>query len=119
MGPSDVTLTAAAGTEGGGAALDQVIGMSVVALIVTVALLWIGYLHRNRRITWLNNFAEWLGRKFHRPPWVALSGRSERVVTARKVPLPVRPAAGPRAPYRRFCDLGNMAGQAVPTRCDL
>lgn len=72
MGPSDVTLTAAAGTEGGGAALDQVIGMSVVALIVTVALLWIGYLHRNRRITWLNNFAEWLGRKFHRPPWVAL-----------------------------------------------
>ncbi len=72
MGTSDVTLTAAAGTEGGGAALDQVIGMSVVALIVTVALLWIGYLHRNRRITWLNNFAEWLGRKFHRPPWVAL-----------------------------------------------
>ncbi|TVX91117.1 hypothetical protein FPV58_31790 [Mycolicibacterium porcinum] len=72
MGSSDVMLTAAAGTEGGGAALDQVIGMSVVALIVTDALLWIGYLHRNRRITWLNNFAEWLGRKFHRPPWVAL-----------------------------------------------
>ncbi|OBG83996.1 hypothetical protein A5699_02830 [Mycobacterium sp. E802] len=72
MGSSEVTLTAAAGTEGGGAALDQVIGMSVVAMIVTVALLWIGYLHRNRRITWLNNFAERLGRKFHRPPWVAL-----------------------------------------------
>lgn len=69
---SEVSYTAAAGTEGGGAALDQVIGMSVVALIVTVALLWIGYLHRMRRITWLNNFAEWLGRKFHRPPWVAL-----------------------------------------------
>ncbi|MBU9767245.1 hypothetical protein FR943_25865 [Mycobacterium sp. TNTM28] len=72
MGSSGVTFTAAAGTEGGGAALDQVIGMSVVAMIVTVALLWIGYLHRNRRITWLNNFAERLGRKFHRPPWVAL-----------------------------------------------
>ncbi|OMB97397.1 hypothetical protein A5733_10045 [Mycobacterium sp. NS-7484] len=72
MGSSEVTLSAAAGTEGGGAALDQVIGMSVVAMIVTVALLWIGYLHRNRRITWLNNFAERLGRKFHRPPWVAL-----------------------------------------------
>ncbi|WP_029109067.1 hypothetical protein [Mycobacterium sp. URHD0025] len=72
MGSSNVTVTAAAGTEGGGAALDQVIGMSVVAIIVTVALLWIGYLHRNRRITWLNDFAEFLGRKFHRPPWVAL-----------------------------------------------
>ncbi|MUL83147.1 MULTISPECIES: hypothetical protein [unclassified Mycolicibacterium] len=72
MGSSDVTLSAAAGNGGGGAALDQVIGMSVVAMIVSVALLWIGYLHRNRRITWLNDFAEWLGRKFHRPPWVAL-----------------------------------------------
>ncbi|MBN3455528.1 hypothetical protein JNN96_16035 [Mycobacterium sp. DSM 3803] len=69
---TNVSLTAAPGTEGGGAALDQVIGMSVAALIVTVALLWIGYLHRMRRITWLNNFAERLGRKFHRPPWVAL-----------------------------------------------
>nr|WP_234816851.1 MULTISPECIES: hypothetical protein [Mycolicibacterium] len=72
MGSSNVSVSAAAGTEGGGAALDQVIGMSVVAMVVTVALLWIGYLHRQRRITWLNNFAERLGRKFHRPPWVAL-----------------------------------------------
>jgi hypothetical protein len=62
----------AQGSEGGGAALDQVIGMSVVALIVTVGLLWIGYLHRARRITWLNNLAEWTARKFKRPPWVAL-----------------------------------------------
>ncbi len=62
----------AKGSEGGGAALDQVIGMSVVALIVTVGLLWIGYLHRARRITWLNNLAEWSARKFKRPGWVAL-----------------------------------------------
>ena len=62
----------ARGSEGGGAAIDQVIGMSVVALIVTVGLLWIGYLHRARRITWLNNLAEWTARKFKRPPWVAL-----------------------------------------------
>src|SRR5882757_3739534 len=62
----------AQGSEGGGAAIDQVIGMSVVALIVTVGLLWIGYLHRVRRITWLNNLAEWTARKFKRPPWVAL-----------------------------------------------
>ena len=62
----------AATAEGGGAALDQVIGMSVVALVVTVALLWIGYLHRMRRITWLQNLAERTGVKFKRPPWVAL-----------------------------------------------
>ncbi|AGB26442.1 hypothetical protein Mycsm_06289 [Mycobacterium sp. JS623] len=62
----------AQGSEGGGAALDQVIGMSVAALVVTAGLLWIGYLHRQRRITWLNNLAEWAGRKFKRPPWVAL-----------------------------------------------
>lgn len=62
----------AKGSEGGGAALDQVIGMSVVALIVTIGLLWIGYLHRARRITWLNNLAEWSARKFNRPGWVAL-----------------------------------------------
>ncbi len=68
---SGVSFSAAA-DEGGGAALDQVIGMSVVALVVTVALLWIGYLHRMRRITWLNTLAERMGRKFRRPPWVAL-----------------------------------------------
>jgi hypothetical protein len=62
----------AAASEGGGAALDQVIGMSVVALIITAGLMWIGYQHRTRRITWLNNLAEWAGRKFKRPPWVAL-----------------------------------------------
>jgi hypothetical protein len=62
----------AQGDEGGGAALDEVIGMSVAALVVTAGLLWIGYLHRQRRITWLNDLAEWSGRKFKRPPWVAL-----------------------------------------------
>ncbi|HEX3546617.1 MAG TPA: hypothetical protein VHU62_08580 [Mycobacterium sp.] len=62
----------ARGSEGGGAALDQVIGMSVVAFVITAGLLWIGYLHRTRRITWLNDLAEWAARKFKRPPWVAL-----------------------------------------------
>ena len=69
---SESVSVVAQGSEGGGAALDQVIGMSVVALVVTAGLLWIGYLHRQRRITWLNNLAEWAGRKFKRPPWVAL-----------------------------------------------
>lgn len=67
-----VTVLAEAGTEGGGAALDQVIGMSVVAAIISAGLLWIGYLHRQRKITWLKNLGDWAGRKFHRPPWVAL-----------------------------------------------
>jgi hypothetical protein len=62
----------AQGTEGGGAALDQVIGMSVVGLIVGVALIWIGYLHRMRKITWLHDLGEWAARKFRRPAWVAL-----------------------------------------------
>jgi hypothetical protein len=62
----------AQGTEGGGAALGEVIGMSVVGLVVGLALLWIGYLHRTRKITWLHDLGEWAGRKFHRPAWVAL-----------------------------------------------
>jgi hypothetical protein len=71
---TEISLLAAAneGTEGGGAAIGEVIGMSVVGLIVGVALLWIGYLHRQRRINWLNSLAEWAGRRFKRPPWVAL-----------------------------------------------
>jgi hypothetical protein len=69
---SGMVSVLAQGGEGGGAALDQVIGMSAATLVVTAGLLWIGYLHRQRRITWLNNLAEWAGRKFKRPPWVAL-----------------------------------------------
>jgi hypothetical protein len=72
MESPNITVLAAPGSEGGGAALDQVIGMSVAAAIISAALLWIGYLHRQRRITWLKNLAERLGTKFKRPPWVAL-----------------------------------------------
>jgi hypothetical protein len=68
---SEVTYLAE-GNEGGGAALGEVIGLSVVALIVGVVLIWIGYLHRMRKITWLHNLGEWAGNKFHRPAWVAL-----------------------------------------------
>jgi hypothetical protein len=62
----------AQGSEGGGAAIGEVIGMSVVGLIVGVILLWIGYLHRARKITWLNSLGEWSERRFKRPAWVAL-----------------------------------------------
>ena len=69
---TQISVLAAAGTEGGGAALDQVLGMSVATGIITAGLLWIGYLHRQRRITWLQNLAETAGRKMNRPSWVAL-----------------------------------------------
>jgi hypothetical protein len=67
------TTVLAEASEGGGAALDQVIGLSIAAGVVTAVLLWIGYQHRNRRITWLNSVAQRAGAKFKRPPWVALS----------------------------------------------
>jgi hypothetical protein len=68
---ANVTILAAS-SEGGGAALNQVIGMSIAAAVVFAALVWIGYLHRNRRITWLVRLSEAFGRRFKRPPWVAL-----------------------------------------------
>jgi hypothetical protein len=68
---ANVTVLAAS-SEGGGAALNQVIGMSIAAAVVFAALVWIGYLHRNRRITWLVRLSEAFGRRFKRPPWVAL-----------------------------------------------
>jgi hypothetical protein len=62
----------AASSEGGGAALDQVIGLSAVAAVVMAVLLWVGYLHRMRKITWLNRLAEVFARRFKRPVWVAM-----------------------------------------------
>lgn len=64
--------SAAPAGEGGGAALDQVAIMTGAAGVIALALLWVGYLHRNRRITWLQRLADRLGRAFNRPGWVAL-----------------------------------------------
>jgi hypothetical protein len=55
-----------------GAGLNQVIGLSVAAVVIAVFMLWIGHAHRNHRISWLSKFADWLGVKFKRPSWVAL-----------------------------------------------
>jgi hypothetical protein len=71
-GSTEITYIAAAGTEGGGAALDQIIGMTVVAVVIGAALCWLGYMHRTRKITWVNSVAEYAGHKFKRPPWVAV-----------------------------------------------
>ncbi|MEV3960640.1 hypothetical protein AB0M34_07010 [Nocardia sp. NPDC050193] len=46
--------------------------MTGSAGVIALGLLWIGYLHRNRRITWLQRLADRLGRVFNRPGWVAL-----------------------------------------------
>ncbi|MGH3678160.1 MAG: hypothetical protein ACRDU5_20980 [Mycobacterium sp.] len=70
-GSPEISFLAAA-DEGGGAALNEVIGLSVFGAVVTALLLWVGWLHRSRKITWLASFAEWAGRRFKRPPWVAL-----------------------------------------------
>ncbi len=58
--------------EGGGAALRRIIGLAVAAAVVTLVLLWIGYLHRSHKITWLTGLGDWAGRRFKRPSWVAL-----------------------------------------------
>jgi hypothetical protein len=62
----------AQGSEGGGAAIGEIIGLTVAGGIVTAILLWIGWMHRNRKITWLTSLADWSGHRFKRPPWVAL-----------------------------------------------
>jgi hypothetical protein len=58
--------------EGGGAAIGEVVGLSLAAAVVAAVLLWIGWLHRAHRIDWLAALAGWAGRRFKRPPWVAL-----------------------------------------------
>lgn len=66
------TVLAAEGTEGGGTALHEIVLLTAAGAIVTAVLLWIGYLHRNHKISWLTSLADWSGRRFKRPPWVAL-----------------------------------------------
>jgi hypothetical protein len=55
-----------------GAGLNQVIGLSVAAMVITLVMLWVGHAHRTHRITWLTTVSDKLGEKFHRPNWVAL-----------------------------------------------
>ncbi|MGX1773407.1 hypothetical protein ACWIGW_14950 [Nocardia brasiliensis] len=62
----------ARGSEGGGAALDQVALLTGAALVVAAGLFVVAYLHRTRRITWLQASADWLGAYSNRPGWVAL-----------------------------------------------
>ena len=64
--------TAAGATPAGGAALDQVIGLSIAAAIATAILLVVAWQHRTHRIDWFNNLGELLGAKLGTPGWVAI-----------------------------------------------
>lgn len=70
MRSNEMTILAESPARGAG--LNQVIGLSIAALVITLLMLWVGHAHRTRRITWLTRLADKLGEKFHRPGWVAL-----------------------------------------------
>jgi hypothetical protein len=72
MTMQSLALTLTAEPPARGAGLNQVIGLSIAAMLITVVLLWVGYAHRTHRINWLQRIADKLGEKFHRPSWVAL-----------------------------------------------
>jgi hypothetical protein len=70
MKSAELTFVAEAPARGAG--LDQVIGLSIAAMVITLVMLWVGYAHRTHRIQWLTRIADKLGETFHRPGWVAL-----------------------------------------------
>ncbi len=70
MTSTDLTFVAEAPARGAG--LNQVIGLSIAAVVITALMLWVGYAHRSHRIEWLTRIADKMGEKFHRPNWVAL-----------------------------------------------
>jgi hypothetical protein len=72
MTVNSTELTFVAESPARGAGLNQVIGLSVAALVILLVMLWIGHGHRSHRMKWLARFADWLGFKFKRPSWVAL-----------------------------------------------
>lgn len=70
MRSNELTIVAEAPARGAG--LNQVIGLSIAAVVITLLLLWVGYAHRTHRIEWLTRVADKIGATFHRPSWVAL-----------------------------------------------
>lgn len=70
MRSNELTIVAQAPARGAG--LNQVIGLSIAAVVITLLMLWVGHAHRTHRIRWLTRVADKMGEKFHRPNWVAL-----------------------------------------------
>ncbi len=56
----------------GGAALDQVIGLTAGAAIVTAGLLWIAWAHRTHRIEWFQTAGERLKERTGEPGWSSI-----------------------------------------------
>jgi len=57
----------------GGAALDQVIGLTLGAGVVTLVLLFIAWQHRTHRIEWLQKLGDLAGRLLGTTAWAALA----------------------------------------------
>jgi hypothetical protein len=70
MKSTELTIIAEPAARGAG--LNQVIGLSIAAVVITLVMLWVGHAHRTHRIEWLTRIADKMGEKFHRPNWVAL-----------------------------------------------
>lgn len=70
MESANLTFVAEAPARGAG--LNQVIGLSIAAVVVAAIMLWTGHAHRTHRIGWLTRIADKVGEKFHRPNFVAL-----------------------------------------------
>ena len=64
--------TEAATAPVGGAALDQVIGLTAGAAVITVVLLFIAWQHRTHRIEWLQRLGDVTGKAFGTSSWGAL-----------------------------------------------
>ena len=56
----------------GGAALDQVIGLTAGAAIVTAGLLWIAWAHRTHRIEWFQEAGDRLSARTDEPGWSSI-----------------------------------------------
>ena len=65
-------FTANEAPPAGGAALDQVIGLTAGAAIVTAGLLWIAWAHRTHRIEWFQKAGERLGQRTGEPGWSSI-----------------------------------------------
>lgn len=72
LNAADVLVAQGSGGQGGGAALDQVFAMSAAAGVISLGLLYLAFLHRTRRITWLGRLADFAGSKTNLPGWAAL-----------------------------------------------
>ncbi|HEX4806477.1 MAG TPA: hypothetical protein VFU94_11315, partial [Conexibacter sp.] len=66
------TFAAAAAPPAGGAALDQVAGMSAAVTLFTAVLLWLGLGHRSGRVRILARASGAIGRLTGLPAWAAL-----------------------------------------------